>query len=169
MPANKKTLTKSAVSRGRSARTDSPAASSPLPISLRTFLNETSIPKKFVNAKPLKLSDLRKRVMELNLRLNQPLERLLPSVNRIRPAAVPQDKLPEEFKASVRALKPGTRRFHGAKLPLSWFPFPGLISPWADRFGYMSSAATRAATKLPFNVATQALLGQLGGLMGSRS
>jgi hypothetical protein len=30
----------------------------------------------------------------------------------------------------------------------------------------MSSAATRAATKLPFNVTTQALLGQLGGLMG---
>jgi hypothetical protein len=30
----------------------------------------------------------------------------------------------------------------------------------------MSSAATRAATKLPFNVATQALLGQLGNLMG---
>jgi hypothetical protein len=143
-----------------------PAVSSALPISLGTFLKETSIPKNFVNAKPLKLSDLRKRVMELNLRLNQPLERLLPSVNRIRPAAVPVDKLPEEFKASVRALKPGTRRFHGAKLPLSWFPFPGLISPCADRFGYMSSAATRAATKLPFNVTTQALLGQLGGLMG---
>lgn len=30
----------------------------------------------------------------------------------------------------------------------------------------MSSAATRAATKLPFNVATQALLGQLGNMMG---
>ena len=30
----------------------------------------------------------------------------------------------------------------------------------------MSSAATRAATKLPFNVTTQALLGQLGNLMG---
>jgi hypothetical protein len=30
----------------------------------------------------------------------------------------------------------------------------------------MSSAATRTATKLPFNAATQALLGQLGGLMG---
>ncbi|WP_245316362.1 peroxidase family protein [Mesorhizobium wenxiniae] len=30
----------------------------------------------------------------------------------------------------------------------------------------MSSAATRAATKLPFNVATQKLLGQLGNMMG---
>jgi hypothetical protein len=30
----------------------------------------------------------------------------------------------------------------------------------------MSSVATRNATKLPFNVATQALLGQLGGMMG---
>ena len=30
----------------------------------------------------------------------------------------------------------------------------------------MSPAATRAATKLPFNVATQTLLGQLGNMMG---
>jgi Animal haem peroxidase len=58
------------------------------------------------------------------------------------------------------------RRFHGAKLSLSWFPFPGLISSCADRFGYMSSAAVRTATRLPFNAATQVLLGHLGGAMG---
>ena len=108
----------------------------------------------------LKLLDLRKRMIELNLQPTVPFERLLASLNRIKPAPVPQDKLPEEFKASVRALKPETRRFHGVKLALSWFPFPGLISPCSDRFGYMSSAATWTATKLRFNVTTQALLGR---------
>lgn len=137
-----------------------------VPAVLRSFLDETSIPKNFVNAKQVKLSDLRRRVIELNLRLGVPLERLLSSVNRIKPAPLTQDKLPAEFKESVRALKPETRRFHGAKLSLSWFPFSSVISPCADRFGYMSSVATRTATKLPFNVATQALLGQLGDLMG---
>jgi hypothetical protein len=69
-------------------------------------------------------------------------------------------------RSTVRALKPNLRRFHGAKLALSWFPFPGLISSCADRFGYMSPDAVRTATRLPFNAATQALLGQLGGMMG---
>ena len=45
-----------------------------------------------------------------------PLERLLASVNRIKPAPVPVEKLPEEIKASIRALKPEARRFHGVKL-----------------------------------------------------
>jgi hypothetical protein len=49
---------------------------------------------------------------------------------------------------------------------LYWFPLPWVISTCADRFGYMSSAAVRTATQLPFNVATQALLGQLGNMMG---
>src|SRR4030095_11404 len=78
----------------------------------------------------------------------------------------PVEKLPEEVKSSVRALAPQARRFHGAKLELSWFPFPPLISPCSDKFGYMSSAVTRAATKLPFNATTQSLLGKLGNLMG---
>ncbi|WP_245485674.1 heme peroxidase family protein [Mesorhizobium sp. M5C.F.Ca.IN.020.29.1.1] len=88
------------------------------------------------------------------------------SANRIKPADLPAEKLPEDVKESILALKPGIRRFHGVKIPLYWFPFPWLSSACADRFGYMSSAATRAATKLPFNVATQALLGQLGNMMG---
>jgi hypothetical protein len=105
-------------------------------------------------------------VDELNVRPTVPLEKLLDSINRIKPAPVPVEKFPEEIKSSIRALKPEARRFHGAKLALSWFPFPSLVSSCANRFGYMSSVATRTASKLPFDVVTQALLGKLGGLMG---
>jgi Animal haem peroxidase len=143
-----------------------PAATSALPEPVREFLKDTSIPKGFVNANDIGLVDLRKRVTEINLRLTVPLEKLLASVNRIKPAPVPVEKLPEDVKESIPALKPGIRRFHGVKIPLYWFPLPWLSSACADRFGYMSSAAVRAATKLPFNVATQALLGQLGNMMG---
>lgn len=143
-----------------------PAATAEIPEPVREFLRATSIPKDFVNKKPLALADLRKRVTDDNLRLTVPLERLLISVNHIKPAEFPVAKFPEDVKESIPALKPGIRRFHGVKIPLYWFPLPWLSSSCADRFGYMSSAATRAATKLPFNVATQALLGQLGNMMG---
>ena len=109
---------------------------------------------------------LQRRMKDLKWKTRVPLDKLLDSVNRIKPAPVTEEEFPEEVKISVRALTPATRRFHGTKLEHSWFPIPGLISPCGDRFGYMSSAATRAATRLPFNVTTQALLGQLGNLMG---
>ena len=142
------------------------AATSDLPKQVREFLKDTSIPEGFVNPKEIALVDLRKRVNEISIRPTVPLERLLASVNRIKPAEVPIEKLPEDVKESIPALKPAVRRFHGVKIPLYWFPFPWLSSACADRFGYMSSPATRAATKLPFNVASQALLGQLGNMMG---
>lgn len=142
------------------------AATSDLPEQMREFLKTTSIPKGFVNPKEIALLDLRKRVTEINLKPTVPLERLLNSVNRIKPAAIPISKLPEDVKESIPALKPAVRRFHGIKIPLYWFPFPWLSSACADRFGYMSSTATRAATKLPFNVAMQALLAKLGDMMG---
>lgn len=135
-----------------------------IPAQLQEFLVQPSIVEGFVNPKPLKLAELRKRLVESELKPTVPLDRLLVSVNRIKPAPAPE--LPEEVRQSVRALKPEIRRFHGAKVELSWFPFPAVTSPCADRFGYMSSAATRAATKLPFDVGTQALLGQLGNMMG---
>ena len=150
----------------RKAETANPAATSEIPEPVREFLKKTSIPKGFVNPKPIVLSELRKRVTETNLRPTVSLEQLLASANRIKPADLPVEKLPEDVKESIPALKPEIRRFHGVKIPLYWFPFPWLSSACADRFGYMSSAATRAATKLPFNVATQALLGQLGNMMG---
>ncbi|RWQ53350.1 heme peroxidase family protein [Mesorhizobium sp.] len=150
----------------RKAETANPAASSEIAEPVREFFKKTSIPKGFVNPKPIVLSELRKRVTETNLRPTVSLEQLLASANRIKQADLPVEKLPEDVKESIVALKPGIRRFHGVKIPLYWFPFPWLSSACADRFGYMSSAATRAATKLPFNVATQALLGQLGNMMG---
>jgi hypothetical protein len=143
-----------------------PAAMSEIPKQVREFLKDTAVPKGFVNPNQVELVDLRRRLTDINLKPTVPLEQLLASVNRIKPASLPVDKLPEDIKESLPALKPGIRRFHGVKIPLIWFPFPWLSSACADRFGYMSSAATRAATKLPFNVATQALLGQLGNMMG---
>ena len=143
-----------------------PAAVSDLPESVRRFLAETAIPKRFVNPKPLKLADLRRRVHESDLRLTVPPKKLLASANLIRPAPTPVQRLPEDIQESLPGLKERLKRFHGIKIPLYWFPLPWVGSTCADRFGYMSSAAVRNATKLPFNVATQALLGELGGMMG---
>jgi hypothetical protein len=85
-------------------------------------------------------------------------------VGRLIPRPEPAPSPPVE--KSIQALKPPMKRFHGMKVPLLWFP-PWLIkSPCADKFGYMFPAAVRNATKLPFDVATQALLTQLGGMMG---
>jgi hypothetical protein len=148
------------------AKPEIPAAATEIPAKLQEFLRETSIPQGFINPKQFSLLDLRRRAIEINLRPTVPLDRLLPAINRIKPAVRPIERLPEDVKESMRALKPGLRRFHGTKLELSWFPFPGVTSSCADKFGYMSSAAIRNATKLPFNVTTQALLGQLGDLMG---
>jgi Animal haem peroxidase len=146
---------------------ETPAATtSDVPLLVQEFLQRNAAPKGFVSAKPLELNELRKRATELNLRATVPLEQLLPSISRIKPADEPVDKLPEDIRESIPALKPNVRRFHGTKIPLYWFPLPWLTSACADRFGYMSSAAVRAATKLPFNVTTQALLGQLGSMMG---
>ena len=144
-----------------------PQASAPvIPEQLRAFLDNPAIPRGFSARTKLTLPDLRRRLTELNVRTTVPIDKLLPALNRIKPARVPTERLPEEVRASVRALKPETRRFHGTKVELTWFPFPFVTSPCADRFGYMSSAATRNATKLPFNAPTQLLLGQLGDMMG---
>lgn len=144
-----------------------PAETGPIPEPLRAFLKQTSIPKNFANPNPLAAVELRKRLIDLNIRPTVPIEQLVTSVNRVKPdAGTPKEELRDEVTTSVRALKPTMHRFHGAKLALSWFPLPRVIASCADRFGYLSTPAVRAATKLPFNVATQNLLGQLGDLMG---
>jgi hypothetical protein len=145
---------------------ETPAAFAEIPEQVQAFLGRTSVPKGFNNPKQVGLADLRKRATEINLRASVSLERLLASVNRIKPAEVPIEKMPGDLKESVLALRPNVRRFHGMKIPLYWFPLPKISSRCADKFGYMSSPAVRAATKLPFNAATQALLGQLGNMMG---
>jgi hypothetical protein len=85
-------------------------------------------------------------------------------VSRVVPRPLPQP--PESIVRSLKALDPQIKRFHGVKVPLLWFPGPLVASPCADMFGYMFSAAVRTASKLPFDAPHQALLTQLGNLMG---
>ena len=85
-------------------------------------------------------------------------------VDRMIPEPVAQP--PEDVARALRALEPPVRRFHGAKVPLAWFPGPLLASPCADKFGYMFSPVVRNASKLPFNATMHALLNRLGELMG---
>lgn len=144
-----------------------PGSTARVPKQLKEYLESTSIPKDYVNPAKVLLPDLQRRVKNSKFMDRVPVEKLLDSVNRIKPAPAPEEDLPEEVRVSVRALEPGVRRFHGTKLELSWFPIPRVISPSSDRFGYMSSAANRAATRLPFNVTTQRLLEQLGDMMGN--
>jgi hypothetical protein len=165
VPAKKRPSSKTKAANEAALATSKLKVTANIPEQLAKFLKNPAISKSAVSKK-ISLLELRKRLNELNIRPTAKLDKLLESVHHIKPAPVPEDKTPEDRKISVRALKPEVRRFHGAKISLSWFPFPPIISTCADRFGYMSSAATRTATKLPFNVATQALLGQLGGMMG---
>jgi hypothetical protein len=78
----------------------------------------------------------------------------------------PEPAPPADVALAVKALEQPVRRFHGTKVPLHWFPRPLVESPCADKFGYMFPASVRNASKLPFNVTIEALLTQLGNLMG---
>jgi hypothetical protein len=96
-----------------------------------------------------------------------PLDQLLESANRVRPATLPIEHLPVAVQQSTMALASDIRRFHGTKVPLTWFPLPWLGSTCADRFGYMCSAQIRNKTRLPFDMTTQTLVSQLGDMMGN--
>ena len=168
MAANKKKRSARKGTKRPASEATRPSNADPnIPPQLREFLDNPAAPKGFVTAKKLGLAELRKRLLDLDVRPTVPLERLLAALNRIKASRAP--KLPEEVKASIRALKPEVRRFHGTKIDLSWFPFPWVTSPCADKFGYMSTVPVRTATKLPFNPAVEALLGELGALMGDPS
>jgi Animal haem peroxidase len=120
----------------------------------------------FANPAPIDQRALRARLKSMKLNPRLAPATLLKAVNAINPVALqPFAKLPEEVRASVPALAPAIKRFHGAKASLGWFPGPALASPCADMFGYMSSAATRNSTKLPFTVQNLALVDQLGDMM----
>ena len=123
-------------------------------------------PKRFKNPSPMTLDVLRRRLKELKVTASVDPKRLLETLNKINPkAGTSIQKMPDEVRASVAALKPGARRFHGTKISLAWFPFPWISAPCADKFGYLTPAAVRTASRLPFNAVTQSLLGQLGDLM----
>jgi len=123
-------------------------------------------PRRFKNPSPMPLDTLKRRLKELRVTPTVDPKRVLESVNRINPkTGTPAEKMPEEIRASVAALKPTARRFHGVKVSLAWFPFPWISAPCADKFGYLTPAAVRTASRLTFNAGTQQLLGQLGDLM----
>lgn len=126
-----------------------------------------STSRKSEQATLLKPVDLNQRLQNMRIKPTVDLGKLLTSVNRIAQLQTPIIPLPDEIKSTTPTLRPDVKRFHGAKISLSWFPWPIVKSPCADKFGYMSSAATRTATKLPFNITSQALMGQLGDLMGN--
>jgi hypothetical protein len=88
-------------------------------------------------------------------------------VNKLIPRPVPPP--PEPVLKSLKALEPPLKRFHGMKVPVYWFPRHLISSLCADKFGYMFSASVRNASKLPFNATHQALLTQLGNIMGDAS
>ena len=102
-------------------------------------------------------------------RVPETLEKLSPDVRReIVKRLIPRpDPLPpESILKSLKALEPPIKRYHGVKVPIRWFPGPLIVSPCADKFGYMFPASVRNASKLPFNATMQAALTQLGNLMG---
>lgn len=79
-------------------------------------------------------------------------------------ATLPQ--IDREKLISARALRPDTKRFHGVKIPLYWFPWWRWRTPCSDKFGYISTQAVRTASKLTFDAPTLALVDQLGDFMG---
>lgn len=112
------------------------------------------------------ITELKTALNADQIRFNAQPEQLLTAIKTIARSVAPSmADAPIDRQLSVAALTPEIKRFHGAKVALGWFPGPALASPCADKFGYMSKPAVRNASKLPFDVATQALLAQLGASM----
>ncbi len=113
------------------------------------------------------IDQLSKRLTELKISKPQNLEKFAFAVKQVNPKAlVPIEKLPEDVRATIASLKNETKRFHGAKIALSWFPFPMRFSPCNDKFGYLTSNTVRQSSKLDMNPVIVGLLNQLGGMMG---
>jgi hypothetical protein len=130
-------------------------------------LAKTSTPKKYVNPSPQKSDAVEKKMYELNIKPTVESKRYLASLNKIKPqSSSPVEKMPEDLKKSLPGLRPESKRFHGSRFSLYWFPEKMITSRCADKFGYMSSTAVRIASRLPFTTANENLLQQLGDLMG---
>lgn len=129
----------------RSASTEVPAAEELLLTSMNTKLTP--------NPEPIKMGELEKRLIEFNVKSKVNTKKILTTINKINPEAfVPIEKMPGDIKKSIPSLRPATKRFHGTKISLAWFPFHTVKSPCADKFGYMSPPAVRNASKLPFTM-----------------
>jgi hypothetical protein len=115
----------------------------------------------------IEIDQLSKKLTELKISKPQNMEKFAFAVKQINPnALVPIEKLPEDVRATLENLKNETKRFHGAKINLSWFPFPMIFSPCNDKFGYLTSNTVRQSSKLDMNPVIVNLLNQLGGMMG---
>ncbi len=115
----------------------------------------------------VEIDQLSKRLEEFKIDKPQNIEKFAFAVKQINPnALVPIGKLPEDVRATLESLKNETKRFHGAKIALSWFPFPMRFSPCNDKFGYLTSNTVRQSSKLDMNPVIVNLLNQLGGMMG---
>lgn len=113
------------------------------------------------------ISEVTKKVTTLKITPTVKIDKFAAAVKAINPnAVIPVAKLPEDVQVSIKALKDKTKRFHGAKIELAWFPFPMRKSPCSDKFGYLTSATVRQSSKLDFNIVTIGLMNQLGNLMG---
>ena len=138
-----------------------------LPPEIVTYLSQSLASKRKSAKKASTVASVRQDLIDRNIRPTVSVEALTATLSRMdMNATTPISKMRNEKQASIRAMKPETRRFHGSRAPLTWFPIRWFASPCANKFGYMSSPATRNATKLPFNSATRQLLDDLGDLMG---
>ena len=118
-------------------------------------------------ATPATRTEVRRRARALNLQIDPNDAKLLGDVGRINPRARrPVSSFPEDVRESLEAVQPQTRRFHGSKFSLGFFPFRTLVSPCMDRFGYMAPEPVRRRTRLTFNAQSIALMDALGTLMG---
>ena len=163
--ASKKTSARKDVAK-KDAGSASPTVTTALPGNQELLLKALNTKVK-PNPKPIRMAELEQRLIESDVKFKVDVKKVLTTVNKIDPdAAIPVGKMPEDIKKSLLALKPQIKRFHGAKISLAWFPFPWIKSPCADKFCYMSPAAVRASTRLPFNVVNQLLMQDLGGMMG---
>ncbi|MEC4003705.1 heme peroxidase family protein [Flavobacterium sp. SUN052] len=116
----------------------------------------------------VEIGELTKKMEKFNITPTIALDKFAFALKKINPnALVPLDKLPTDVKISLENLKNETRSFHGAKISLSWFPFPMVSSPCSDKFGYLTSSTVRQSSKLDFNIITIGLMNQLGNLMGA--
>ena len=129
--------------------------------------NDDGKPKMAVTVSKVELTQLSKKLTELNISEPENLEKLAIAIKQINPnALVPIDKLPEDVQSTLNELKNDTMRFHGAKVSLKWLPDSMVSSPCGDKFGYLSSTTVRQSSKLDMNPTTINLLNQLGGMMG---
>ncbi len=159
-----------AAKKGPASVKSGPASAKRGPASSRRVKKEEATASATVSVRGKSIFDvtqLRQRLRELDIRPRIDEKKFLHAVNSVPPEApVPLGKLPHEVRETLAVLRPKLRSYHGSKFSLAYFPHPGLSSPEGDRFGYLVSPLIRKKTALPFTPQNQALLDQLGDLMG---